>query len=98
MNAASSSSFDAMVKTQKAKYRLEGKNLIELAKQGINKSYNSGKWMKMFGSLFATVFSVSVLMQFFFGQKDNTIPTEKAVLRAQRIAKRNRRMEAARAN
>ena len=98
MNAASSSSFDAMVKTQKAKYRLEGKNLIELAKQGINKSYNSGKWMKMFGSLFATVFSVSVLMQFFFGQKDNTIPTEKAVLRAQRIAERNRRMEAARAN
>ncbi len=77
-----------MLQTPEARYRAQGKSPVELLNQGIKKSYNSNKWLRMFGGLFIGVFSLSILSQFFFGKKDSTIPLEKD--RIARIKKEER--------
>ena len=86
------------LKTPDAKYKIQAKNLVELADQGIKQAHNSGKWFRTFGGLFVGIFAASVATQFFFGKKDSTIPLEKDRLRQQRLAARAARMEARRAN
>ena len=89
--------FDKLL-TPAAKYRIQAKNLVELADQGIKQVHNSNKWLRTFGSLFVGVFAASVATQFFFGKKDSTIPLEKDRIRNLKMAARAERMEATRAN
>ena len=86
------------LQTPAAKYRIQAKNLVELADQGIKQAHNSGKWLRTFGGLFVGVFAASIMTQFFFGKKDSTIPLEKDRIRQMKMASRAERMEATRAN
>ena len=72
--AGDCSTFDSMLTTADARYRVQGKNLVELVDQGIKKAHNSGKWLRTFTGLFVGVLSASLLAQFMFGKKDSTIP------------------------
>ena len=83
---------DALLSSPNARFRAEGKNPIEFLNQGIKNSYNSNKWLRMFGGLFIGVFSLSIIAQFFFGKKDSTIPLEKdriARLKQESLEKQN---------
>ncbi len=69
--------FDNMTTTPFERFKLQGKNPVELLNQGFKNSYNSNKWLRTFGGLFTCVLGFSILAQFFFGKKDSTIPLEK---------------------
>lgn len=75
--ASDAGQYADMHKTPEARYRVQGKNILEFANQGAKRLNNSGKWMRTFGGLFVGVLSASILAQFFFGKKDDTIPLEK---------------------
>ena len=80
---------DNLLSTPDARYRAQGKNPVEFLNQGLKNSYNSNKWLRMFGGLFIGVFSLSVIAQFFFGKKDSTIPLEKDRLKQEKLNQQN---------
>lgn len=76
-SASTSNLYNDLHKTPEARYRVQGKNILEFAEQGAKRLHNSGRWLRSFGGLFVGVWSASILAQFFFGKKDDTIPLKK---------------------
>lgn len=86
--AGNSGQYGKLLTTPEMRYHAQGKNLVELAGQGVKKAHNSGKWFRMFGGLFVGIWGLSVAAQFLFGHKDDTIPLEKDRLKAEKQAER----------